>query len=258
MNKTVLSRRRITLLIVCLIVISIPIFYFAVLRPSDSQYAAASSYVKDLKKDSQVIAEQLKRVQFVPGFIDADTSATFSNASADYSNIASSLSSLPVMKRDLVLQSEAPTYIATITTYGKSVANITKSIKLFQDTISECATMTDTIATTTISNFDDISKKCNASIDLAREAPDQSFKSGFLDAYLDNLTELVDSYKNLVNTDMGNKSARNAALGAVSTAKQKIANSTNVTITYSLPSVPTDALDKLSGLIHSQQQAFLR
>ena len=239
------SRTKIAINGIALLVLIFSGIYFTTLRPSDSSYESTSSNLDILKENSTVIARTFN-TDAPPYFNSTEELDAFLNAVASYQKITTDLSESAVMQRGISSKREYAIAKDQLAIYGQSVKNTAEAVLVYYNILENCGyirTYTPTELTDRSNNI------CLQTFAAAEAAPNSGFKSQFLTPY----AEYVSSMVKIVGGSTKNKEAeldkqrRNIELLYRDTV-----------IDYGLAPSPAKQIDKLREVVNQEKTSFIR
>lgn len=250
------SLRRIVVIIVAVLIVTLPLLYFYAWRPADSEYAAAANTLKSMgsaKSTMDITAGNIQNATYISN----DAVALLDKSLKQYNNDIATLSKNVVISRDSTTKTTYEQNINTISDYGKSANNLVISLKAFLAVLDQCSTLANkfnTLSSTTA--FDEAAENCKNAIDSTKSSPSTVFNDQFFDKYADLANQLVKEDRKIMQAY--DKGTQVISLDGVSSVSKKINDLLESKLTLKPTPDPTDALAKLTDVINSQKKSFVR
>lgn len=242
-TNTSKSKKLLVVLVAFVVLLAVPLSYFLVWRPSDTDYQSAIDDTATLSKDGPIIAEGLANTP--PYFASQANEASFLTAVDSYQKTLIKLENSPVAQRGSNAKAELEKDKAVLDSFGKSVKNASLAIDVYYKMSESCGVVRFVTPSLTEKQV----TQCDNAFKLLKTLPDSTFKSKFLQPYADGVQGMMTT---LSKADKNN----DEQLSKLRADMQKLYE--NIRIDYEISASPKSALDKISSILKSEKSELFR
>lgn len=248
-----ISVKKITMLLVVLLLISVSAGYYFSWRPADESYDNATTKL-DAINNMVDKTDNLLSGATLPADIDINWYTELKGIQITLKQSISDLNNNKAITRDMSVSSSYTEFRSEMSEYMKDLNGLSTSLGRYLSISQACAKFVNIIDNISDSaTFDTISATCNDAIDSAGSAPDSSFKTQYLTTYAQDSKKLFEAYRLVVDSENSK-----ASLNAVTQAKLPIIDNKDTTLDITISKDPSGVISNLLSILKSQRSVMIR